>query len=92
MYPQGRTRASAGPHTRTNLPDPMNHIKIFKGQPRRFAFGSWQLTETKHFRVIIMIRWNQMEINNSTALRNKKPKVRRTQIDKIIGLFCKRAL
>jgi len=30
-------------------PDPMNHVKMFKGRPRRDAFFYWYTANTKHF-------------------------------------------
>jgi len=50
------------------LPAPMNHVKIFKGQPRRFALSElvqacYNTFPPDHF--------GQVEINDSTMLRNK---------------------
>jgi len=46
----------------------MNHVKIFKGQPRRFAL--WELVPN-WYKIFPPDYFGQMEINNSTILKNK---------------------
>jgi len=49
-------------------PAPMNHVKIFKGQPRRFALSELVQAWYKKFP---SDRFVQVEINDSTIMRNK---------------------
>jgi len=64
-------------------PAPMNHVKIFQGQPRRFALSelvqAWYKTfPTDHF--------GQLEINDSTMLRNKTSTAYSCAEDQILQL------
>ena len=36
-------------------PDPMNYVRVFKGC--HLPYGCWYWSGTKHFRLIILIRW-----------------------------------
>jgi len=47
----------------------MNHIKIFKGQPRQFAL--WELA-INWYETFPPDHNDQVENNNSTTVRNKK--------------------
>jgi len=48
----------------------MNHVKIFMGQPRRFALS--ELVQAWHKPVTFLPdHFGQVEINDSTMLRNK---------------------
>ena len=49
-------------------PAPMNHVKIFKGQPRQFALSELVQALYKSFSPD---HFGQVEINHSTMLRNK---------------------
>jgi len=49
-------------------PDPMNHVKIFKVQPRRFALS--ELVQA-WYKTLPPDHFGQVEINDSTMLRNK---------------------
>jgi len=44
-------------------PNHVNHEKILKGLPADLPFGSWYLTGTKHFRLIIRSGGNP-QLNN----------------------------
>jgi len=49
-------------------PDPMNHLKIVKGQPRRFALS--ELVQAL-YKTFPPDHFGQVRIKDSTMLRNK---------------------
>ena len=64
-------------------PATMNHVKIFQGQPRRFALSElvqawYKKFPTDHF--------GQLEINDSTMLRNKTSTAYSCAEDQILQL------